>query len=63
MLSISSGTGGVNSAAPLALFEHANTVSSNYSIATNDNAISAGPIIVNSGVTVTIPTGSVWIIV
>lgn len=42
------------------LFENANTISSNYSITSGNNAISAGPITVNSGVTVTVPAGSVW---
>jgi hypothetical protein len=45
------------------LFENANTISANYTIGTNNNAISAGPITVASGVTVTVPSGSVWTIV
>jgi len=39
------------------------TVQSNYTIPTNDNAGSFGPITVNSGVTVTVPSGSTWSIV
>jgi hypothetical protein len=39
------------------------TVTSNYTIATGDNGMSAGPITVNSGVTVTVSSGSVWAIV
>jgi hypothetical protein len=45
------------------LFENANTISANYTIGTNNNAVSAGPITVASGVTVTVPSGSVWTIV
>jgi len=45
------------------LYEMANTISANYSITSGNNAMSAGPIIVNSGVSVTVPSGSVWTIV
>ena len=47
----------------LGLWENASTISSNYTIGTNNNAVSAGPITINSGVTVTVPTGSTWIVV
>ena len=45
------------------LYEMSNTISSNYTITTGNNAMSAGPITVNSGVTVTVPSGSTWVIV
>lgn len=45
------------------LWEHANTISANYTIASGNNALSAGPITVNSGVSVTVPSGSNWTIV
>jgi hypothetical protein len=45
------------------LYEMANTISANYTIGTNNNAMSAGPITVNSGITVTVPSGSRWVIV
>lgn len=45
------------------LYEHANTISANYSITSGNNAMSVGPISVDSGVSVTIPSGSVWTIV
>lgn len=38
------------------------TVSANYTIAATDSAMSAGPITVNSGVTVTISSGSRWVV-
>lgn len=44
-------------------FENENTVWSNYSIPSRKNAVSAGPVSVNPGVTVTIPAGSSWSIV
>jgi hypothetical protein len=39
------------------------TVSENYSIPSGSNAMSAGPMTVADGITVTIPSGNTWIIV
>jgi len=39
------------------------TISVNTTIPTSYNGISGGPITVNSGITVTIPSGSVWTVV
>lgn len=47
----------------LGLFEHAKSISTNYSITSGNNALAAGPVDIASGVTVTIPTGSRWAIV
>ena len=44
------------------LWEHANTIAANYSITAGNNALTAGPITINSGISVTIPTGSTWIV-
>ena len=44
-------------------YENAQAVASNYTITTNKSAMSAGPVTLNSGVTVTIPSGSRWVIV
>ena len=44
-------------------FENGQTVTADYTITTNKNASSAGPITINTSVVVTIPTGSVWVIV
>jgi hypothetical protein len=44
-------------------FENDQNVTANYTITAGKNAMSAGPITVNTGVTVTVPTGSVWTIV
>ena len=43
--------------------ENGQTVTTNYTITTNKNAMSTGPITVNSGITVTIPTGSRYVII
>jgi hypothetical protein len=42
---------------------NANTIAANFTIPTNYNAMSAGPITINTGITVTVPTGSTWVVV
>ena len=39
------------------------TIDTSYSIPSGSNAMSAGPITIDSGVTVTVPSGSTWVIV
>jgi len=43
--------------------EHDNTVTTSYTITSGKNVISAGPITINSGAVVTVPSGSSWAIV
>jgi hypothetical protein len=45
------------------LYENNATISANYTIGTGNNAVSAGPITINSGVVVTVPSGSTWVVV
>ena len=45
------------------MYEHEHTIDANYSITSGSNAMSAGPITINSGISVTVPTGSTWVIV
>ena len=45
------------------LYEHEHTIDANYSISSGSNGMSAGPITISSGVSVTVPTGSTWVIV
>ena len=45
------------------LYEHEHTIDANYTISTGSNAMSAGPITISSGYSVTVPTGSTWVIV
>jgi hypothetical protein len=55
--------GGATGGGSDAIFvENGKTVTTNYTITTNCNAMSTGPITVNSGVTVTVPSGSRWVI-
>jgi len=44
-------------------FENGQTVTTSYSISTGKNAITAGPINIQNGATVTIPSGSTWVVV
>ena len=56
-------TGLASTVADGCIYENAQTISSNYTISTNKNALSAGPITIANGVTLTIPSGSVYTIV
>lgn len=49
-----------NNITPSGLWENSKLISTNYTITTNNNALSAGPIEVATGVNVTVPSGSVW---
>lgn len=44
-------------------YENGQTVTSNYTITNNKNAMSAGPITINNGVTVTVGAGETWTVV
>ena len=44
------------------LYEHAHTIAANYSITSGNNALAAGPMTINSGVSVTVPSGSTLVI-
>ena len=44
-------------------WENGQTVTSNYTITNGKNAMSAGPITINSGVTVTVGAGETWTVV
>lgn len=44
-------------------YENSQTVTADYTISTNKNAMTAGPVSINSGITVTVPSGSSWVIV
>ena len=55
--------GALGSGANQIFYENDQTVTGNYSITAGKNAMTAGPVTVNSGVTVTVPTGSFWSII
>lgn len=44
-------------------FENAQTITTNYTLSTNKNAGTFGPVTINAGVTVTVPSGATWTLV
>ena len=44
-------------------YENSQTITSNYTITVGKNAVTAGPVTINSGVAVVVPSGSSWTIV
>ena len=44
-------------------YENGQTVTTDYTITSGNNAMTTGPISINSGVTVTVPSGSVWVVI
>ena len=44
-------------------YENATNVTVDYTVTTGKNAMSAGPVTVDNGITVTVPNGSVWTVV
>jgi len=44
-------------------YENENAVDTDYTLTTNFNAVTAGPVTVASGVTITVPAGQAWVIV
>jgi hypothetical protein len=56
------GGGGGGSVANGTMYENSLEISANYTLTTNKNAMSVGPITIDAGVTVTIPSGQRWVI-
>lgn len=44
------------------IYENTQTVSANTTITAGSSAVSAGPISISAGVTVTVPSGSTWVV-
>lgn len=57
------GGGATGGAADEIFIENGQTVTTNYSIGASRNAMTTGPVTVNSGITVTVPTGSRWVVI
>ena len=55
--------GGGGTVADDCIYENSQTISNNYSITSGKNAMSAGPITIGSGATVTVTSGSTWTVV
>lgn len=57
------GAGATGGGSDLVFFENDQVVTTNYTLTTGKNAVTAGPVTINSGVTVTVPSGQSWVIV
>lgn len=57
------GGGATGGGSDTVFIENGKTVTTNYTITSTNNAMSTGPITINSGITVTVPTGSRWAII
>jgi hypothetical protein len=60
---IGGGGGATGGGSDMIFHENGQTVTTDYTITTNFNAGTFGPVTIDSGVSVTIPSGSVWTIV
>ena len=60
---VSGGGGATGGGSDEFFFENDQAVTTNYSISASHNAMTAGPITVNNGVTVTVPSGVRWVVV
>jgi len=56
------GGGATGGGADTVFYENTRTVTTNYTLSSSNNAHSVGPITINSGITVTIPSGARWVI-
>lgn len=57
------GGGATGGSTDAVFYENGQNVTADYTLTTNKNAMSAGPITIDSGITVTVPSGSNWSIV
>jgi len=59
---IEEGVGSIGNTTSQGMFQHNKRIVSDKTITEDYNAISAGPVTVDEGVTVTVPEGSTWVI-
>jgi hypothetical protein len=57
------GGGATGGGADRVFMENDQTITQNYTITAGRNAVTAGPVTINTGVTVTVPSGSSWVVV
>lgn len=58
-----SGTGATGGGSDKVFWENDTTITTNYTITTGKNAGTFSPVTINNGVTVTVPSGSTWVVV
>ena len=56
-------TGATGGGTDAVFYENDQSVTADYTITTDKNAMTAGPVTIDTGVTVTVPTGSRWVVV
>ena len=57
------GGGATGSGGDQVFYENDQAVTTSYSLPANENAVTAGPVSVSAAATVTIPSGSTWVVV
>lgn len=57
------GGGATGGGADRVFMENDSVITQNYTITASRNAVTAGPVTINAGVTVTVPSGSSWVVV
>lgn len=57
------GLGAVGGGSDKVFYENEKTITTDYTITNNKNAMTVGPVIINNGITVTVPSGSIWSII
>lgn len=62
-LYLTGGGGATGGGADQVFFQNSQNVTTSYSIPSGKNAMTAGPITINGGVAVTVPSGSVWSVI
>jgi hypothetical protein len=62
-LSWAAGGGAAGGGSDKVFFENDQTITTNYTLTTNKNAMTAGPVTINSSIVVTIPSGASWVVV
>jgi len=62
-LGYAAGAGATGGGTDAVFYENDQTVTTNYTLTASKNAMSAGPITINSGATVTVPSGASWVVV
>jgi len=57
------GAGATGGGTDEVFYENDQTITTNYELTANKNAMSAGPLTINSSISVTVPSGATWVIV
>ena len=56
------GAGATGGSGDSVFFENSKVITTNYTISAGKNAMCTGPITTNAGITITVPSGSRWVV-